>query len=279
LRARVSFAVAAVSLTLAASLSIAALLPACFDFDATTSGGPLAPPDGSTGPYCASIPHPTKPGALFFCDDFDEDPLPGSWNVFQHTGGTLTETDASFVSPPESLDETTAANDGGQPIEVALRTTFSSLPSLPATLSFGLDLDPVTIDPTSGAAIVLDALDFLDDAGNRYSVEVSAVVQSGAVTLVLGEQSGAADGGMSYVPHPVPPTLPLASFTRVDMELQWSQGALDAKISLDGTLALDVPLTMTVQPSSLQIGVGTSYVSTPSPGWELRYDNVLFTGM
>lgn len=262
------------------------LLGACFDFDATMSGGPPGGDAGDTnapdaGPYCANAMRPTTAGALFFCADFDEGALPGAWNVFNEVGGALTESDASFVSPPDSLDETTHADDGGQPVNVALRTPFP-LPPVPSTISFGFDLEPVAIDPTAGASIVLEAIDFLDGAGDRYSVELSILVQSGASTLVLGEQSGAADGGMGYVPHQVPPTmtLPTGSFTRVEVALAWSAAtSLRATVSLGGAQALDVPLSMTVRPSSLQIGVGTSYVSTPSPGWHLRYDNVLFTAM
>jgi hypothetical protein len=289
---------------------------ACFDFDATMSGGPPgdasdanaqdangdgAPPgaeasaDGAprdagadadartadAGPYCANVTRPTAPGALFFCDDFDEGPLPGAWDAFDEVGGALTETDAAFVSPLDSLDETTDPDDGGHPVDVALRTPFP-LPPSPSTISFAFDLEPVTIDPMGAASIVLEAIDFLDGAGDRYSVELSIVVQSGATTLVLGEQSGAADGGTGYVAHQVPPTmtLPTGSFTRLEMDLAWSAPtSLHATVSMGGVPALDVPLSMTVQLASLQIGVGTSYVSTPSPGWHLRYDNVLFTAM
>jgi hypothetical protein len=36
---------------------------------------------------------------------------------------------------------------------------------------------------------------------------------------------------------------------------------------------------MNVQATSLQISIGTTYSTEPSSGWEIRYDNVLFTDL
>jgi hypothetical protein len=302
----------------AAALALASVLfAACFDFDATTAGGPLAltgddasvvdgapngadanvgggegggdagasndaAPDATTlsdgGPFCPSTP----PGGQFFCDDFDDHALPGAWNTFGQTGGTLFETDAAAVSKPNALDLTTLPASTGQVVDVALRTVLTgSLPALPATLRFAFAIEPVQIDVTSGAAIVLGAVDFLDAAGNRYSLGLAINVSSGAPALTLGEQTGYADGGVVYVAHPFSTTLPLtmSAWNPVVIELDWTATTnVQAHVYVNGADELDVTtLNMTVQASQLQIGVGTSYVTEPGTAWELRYDNVLFT--
>jgi hypothetical protein len=108
--------------------------------------------------------------------------------------------------------------------------------------------------------------------------------------MTLGEQSGPVNGGPLpdgapplYVSHPLPQTEPLAmnAWTDLVVELDWTATGLEGKVSVNGTQVLGTPLTMTLVPSSLQIGIGTSFVTEYegglSPVWELRYDNVLFT--
>ncbi len=321
-RARASFRGmrASVGLVLA-GLAATALAGACFDFDATTAGGPLAdggstardagvpearvPADATTesgdgagdapavvpeagagdasdsgvpetGTFCASI---GSDAGLLFCDDFDEKPLPNEWQTWGQMGGTLVESDASALSPPSSADEITYALDGGQVINVALRTTLG-VPPLPAKLRFGFGIEPVTIDTTANAAIVLGAVDFLDGAGNRYTAGLSVDVVSGKPALVFGEQSSFADGGTTYTQHPLDAThpLPVNQWTDIVLEIDWTAPTTaTATVTVTGPGAappLTTPLAMTVTATSLQIGVGTSYVTQPSPGWELRYDNV-----
>jgi hypothetical protein len=325
------------SLRIIASGLAAGLLGACFDFDATMAGGslddagldahtdasvtdgsllgpdapgdatheaagdagsPEASPESSVadsgGPYCASRTRPD--GGIFFCDDFDEHALPGSWQTWAQMMGTLVETDASAVSPPNSIDETTMPLTSGQVLNAALRTPLP-VPAVPSTLTFAFSVEPVRIDATANASIVLGAVDFLDRAGYRYTVGLSIVVVSGAPALELGEQSGLASGGdypdgapPLYVNHPLSQTLtlPMNAWTDIVIELDWAAGSgadagttLAGKVTVGGAQPFDVPLTMTLVPQSLQIGIGTSFVteydSGPSPVWELRYDNVLFT--
>jgi hypothetical protein len=299
-----------------------ASLGACFNFDATMAGGPLgdsgvpvssdasltdgtlpepadangptleaAAPDGSldggAGSYCASIARPD--GGVFFCDDFDDHGSLGVWQSYDELGGTLLVTDASARSAPYSVDETTMPLDAGQPVNVALRNP-EALPALPATLTFAFSLEPIQIDTNAGAAIVLAAVDFLDAAGDRYTVGLAINVVGGQPALALGEQSGTLTGGSFpdgappvFVNHPLPQTelLPMNAWTDVLIELDWTATALAAKVTLNGGSEFDTPLTLSLAPTSLQIGIGTSYVTSYegglSPVWELRYDNVLFT--
>jgi hypothetical protein len=313
------------SFRMLASGVLAVLVGACFDFDATTAGGLLgdsgshpptlgsdasvsddaAPPidsgaivdepdggqvdagsgpDGSAG-YCASI---VRPAGAFFCDDFDETGLPGPWDNWFETAGTLVETDASAVSAPNSVVETTSPLTNGEAINTALRT-YEGVPTLPATIIFAFSLEPVQIDPTGNAAIVVSAIDFLDGE-YRYSVGLSINVSSGQPLLELGEQSGLVDGDNfpdgappTYVNHPLPPNDPLAmnQWSTIVIELDWSTMGFEGKVSVNGVPELATALTLTVAPTQLQIGIGTSYVTEystgTSPVWELRYDNVLFT--
>jgi hypothetical protein len=288
----------------------AVLAAGCFDFDATTAGGVLTdagvtgdatlPVDASVdggaldggapeagGSFCANAPR--ADGGLFFCDDFDEAPLPGSWQTWAQTAGTLVDTDAGAVSPPTAVDESIGALGPGQAVNVALRTPIA-VPAAPATLSFGFSVEPIQIDTAASAAIVLGAIDFLDGQGNRYSVGLAINVASGLPALALGEQTGVVSGGNlpdgaapTFVNHPLSQTSPLAmgSWSQVTIEIDWTPGGLEGRVAVNGAAELDTPLTMAIVPTSLQIGVGTTYVTEYeaglSPPWELRYDNVVFT--
>jgi len=50
-----------------------------------------------------------------------------------------------------------------------------------------------------------------------------------------------------------------------------------ADILMHGAIVLSLPLTIGVDATSLQISIGTTFSSEPSSGWEVRYDNVLFS--
>src|ERR1700722_6129608 len=316
------------SLRTLASGVMALLLSACFDFDATTAGGLLddsgagkptstlrggldgSVNDGSMsglddssaggdtggvgdsgsgvdgGPYCASITPPEA--GPFFCDDFDESALPGPWDNWFETSGNLDETDAGAPPPPNSVVEMTDPLANGEGINVALRT-YEGVPALPTTMIFSFAVEPVQIDMTANAAIVLGAIDFLDGQ-YRYSIGLAINVSSGQPLLGLGEQSGLVDcsnfpdgAPPTYVNHPLPPSDPLAmnQWSTIAIEIDWSTSGLVGKVSVNDNLELTTPLTLAVTPSQLQIGIGTSYVTEysgmTSPVWELGYDNVLFT--
>jgi hypothetical protein len=255
--------------------------------DGTTSDGPVGPDAGDGGggidgnvksdaPYCQSI----KPDAgIFFCDDFDDHPLPGSWQSFGETNGTMTEVDAASVSAPNSLDEKTVAVGTNTTVDVALRTPLG-LPTLPATLRLGFQVMPVQIDPTANSGVVLGAIDFLDKNSQRYTLGLAVNVVSGQPALVLGEQSAFSDGGIDYVQHPLPPTqpLPMNAWSDVVIEADWSSTtSAMISVTVGGVQQTSFSATIPITAASLQIGVGTSYVFEPAPVWEIRYDNVRFT--
>ncbi|MGD0524284.1 MAG: hypothetical protein ABSE49_04020 [Polyangiaceae bacterium] len=254
---------------------------------AIESGVDAGDSGSSGGPFCASLARPD--GGIFFCDDFDEKPLPNAWETWAQMEGTLVETDASSRSPPNSVDETTTMLSYGQALNVALRTPLP-VPTVPSTLTLAFSLEPLQIDTTANAAIVLGAIDFLDASGYRYTVGLAINVASGAPALAVGEQTGPANGGNypdgappTFVNHPLSQTMPLPMKTWTDLvlEIDWASSGLTGKVTVGGNQELDVPLTMSLVPASLQIGIGTSFVTEYegglSPVWELRYDNVAFT--
>jgi hypothetical protein len=98
--------------------------------------------------------------------------------------------------------------------------------------------------------------------------------------VALGEQTGLADGASSYINHPLSAAQPLPAnaWTDLEIDVDWtSSTTAQASVLVNGVTELAaVPLTMTVSAASLQIGIGTTYVSEPSATWEIRYDNVWF---
>ena len=183
------------------------------------------------------------------------------------------------MSAPNALQLSLPRAAAGDTIEVSLRTTLRA-PSLPATLRFAFSVEPLKIDISSGAAIVLSGLDFLDAAGDRYTLGLAIDVASGLPALSLGEQTAYADGGVSFVPHPFAASSPLAmnTWSEIVVEVDWTTAtAAEAKVSVNGVAELDVGCKLAMKATTLQVGVGTSYVTEPSPVWELRYDNVVFS--
>jgi hypothetical protein len=244
--------------------------------DATEAQAPTADGMGTGGGFCSDVPRPTSEGALFFCDDFDVGSLPAPWNSANEISGTLAQNGGASVSPPNSLDITIGALAAEQPVNVSLRASLSP-PPLPATMTFALALDPVQIDTAANAAMVLAAIDFLDEAQNRYTVQLAFDVQNAAPTTVLDELYS---DGTPYVPHAVPVPLTIGSFTNVAIQVDWTDAmTANAAVLMNGSQALSVPLTMNVRATSLQISIGSTYSTEPSSGWEIRYDNVLFTAM
>ena len=199
----------------------AILLGACFDFDATTAGGPLEDSGSDTSPpltdavlglrsdrprkgnsahfpppsdanvpptedaggdagtlpplpdsgssYCSTRSRPVT--GIFFCDDFDESALPGAWTSYKETNGTLLDIADGGAVSPNAVDLTTFALNNFDPVDISLRKAPITLPSQPSKMRFELRIDPIQIDTAANAAIVLSAVDFLDGATNRYSVE------------------------------------------------------------------------------------------------------------
>jgi hypothetical protein len=231
--------------------------------------------DGQNGgAFCAAAARPTSPDGLFFCDDFDQGSPPSPWTNLYQTSGTLTQNSGAAESPPNSLDIAVGPLALNQPVDASLRASLG-VPPLPAALEFSFGLDPVRIDTTAAASIVLAAIDFLDAAQNRYTVQLAFDVQNGAPTTVLDELYS---DGTPYIPHPIAGPLTLGAFTDIAIQIHWASAMnATADVLMHGAIVLSLPLTIGVDATSLQISIGTTFSSEPSSGWEVRYDNVLFS--
>jgi hypothetical protein len=227
--------------------------------------------DGEGGAFCASLSPQTT-----FCDDFDEHPLPGLWTSFTQTGGTLTRDPAAFVSSPNSLLAQDSPLASGQALDTAVRTQFS-LPAPPTTIELDFQLQPVQADSDAGAATVVASLDFTDVANNRYTVQFTLVQQGiAALSMRMEEQAGFIDGGSSYTSHPLPDPLDVGTWTSVGLKVnRTAANAATAHVTFGTAAEIDVALAMSVNATSIQLTIGSSYESEPSGGWKDRYDNVV----
>lgn len=266
-----AFAVVAVS---AAFASVAVAPLACgltADFTGLQGGAASAVPTTSTSSSsCASrSPAPT------FCDDFDHETLPGAWDVFHSVGGSMLIDPGSHVSPPSSLLAAFAPLQPGQLLDTALRKRFT-LPPSRGTTTFALAVEPVAADTTPNAVIVLASIDFLDAMANRYSLQLALTQGMAGLIVTLGEQSGFVDGGMSYVEHALRDPLVLGRWTKIRLDVtRTAPQTASVRLAFDDRVELDaVPLQVTVNATTLQATLGTTFVSLPSKGWTIRYDDV-----
>jgi hypothetical protein len=244
---------------------------ACFDFDALSSGAVEGGPDGAVGDatdaansYCTSlVPQP------LFCEDFDRTSLPGRWNVWRQTGGSLDLDTSAYVSPPNSLLAQYGALQPGQALDVLLRKQFT-FTTLPSNFVLEFFVQPIRADSATNAAAVIASLDFNDSAGDRYSLQFSEVQNFGALGVRFEEQTGWSDGGTSYTNHPLPDGLTPGTWTDVRLEVTGAH----ARVTFGTALEIDAPLVITVVGTRFQLALGSSYETEPSMGWSTRFDNV-----
>jgi hypothetical protein len=236
--------------------------------DADAAGG--IDPDARSGSgFCASqVPQPS------FCDDFDEHPLPGAWGTFDQVGGSLVLDKAAFVSPPHSLLAQDSPLQPNQALDNALRSRFT-LPMPPSKIVLQFEVQPVAADTSSGAATVVAALDFVDVSNNRYSAQFALVQQGGVLRLRLEEQSGFVDGGNAYVAHQLPDSLSAGMWTNVRLVItRTAATTASAHVSFGSVSEIDTALAMTVNGTTLQLAIGSSFETEPSQGWKIRYDDI-----
>jgi hypothetical protein len=221
--------------------------------------------DAADAGFCLSL----QPKPLF-CEDFDRTPLPGQFTEQHNTNGSETLDPTSYVSSPYSLLAQYMALPLNAPLNVVLREKFN-LKGLPSTLTFDLFLEPVKADTSMANAIsVVASVDYFDAANNRYAMQFSQLVNAGQVNLRFEEQSQPAAMATTQTNHALAGTLPMNKWTEVRLVVT----AGHAQISYGGVLQADVTLTNPVNPTTLQFSLGSSFESTPSQGWEMRYDNV-----
>ena len=244
--------------------------------NARESGAPEdAPPDvhriDASTTFCATL----NPSPLF-CEDFDVRPLPGLWTTVHQVGGSLAMDTATFVSAPNALLARSSALPIGAGLDNVLRAMFA-LQVTPSAVTLDFQVRPAVVDPTPNAALVLAAVDFIDAANDRYSVQLSLVNSAGALNVLLEEQTGFADGTTAYLAHPIPDPLAVGQWTRVLLAIALTGSTTgQAHVSFGAAHELDAPLQVRVTATKLQLDIGSSYESEPSMGWNVLYDNVAF---
>ncbi len=236
--------------------------------DADGAGGAYADARSASG-FCASQLPPPR-----LCDDFDEHPFPSLWGTFDQVGGSLGLDTAAFVSAPHSLLAQYSLLQPNQALNAALRTRFT-LPPPPSKIGLQFQVQPVVADATNGAATVVAALDFLDVSNNRYSVQFALAQQGGVLRFRLEEQSGFVDGGNAYVAHQLPDSLSAGVWTNVRLVItRTAATTASARVSFGNVSEIDTALAMTVNGTTLQLAIGSSFETEPSQGWKIRYDDV-----
>jgi hypothetical protein len=240
---------------------------------APTSDGP-SPSDAAPDAIDAG---PT----VLFHDDFEgAAALPRAWDTMTTDGGALALSHAVSVSPTTSLSAKSFALDAAAPgnsVAVALRKAFSVPPS-GRTIAYDFQVLPQQVDP-AGFDAVVGALQLGDAAGDLYELQLDVHQASPGLTVTFAEYTGLADGGSSYIGHPVPTTSQLTTgvWTDVRIELTFSQPPI-ARVYFAGapTPVLETTVAFGVVPSKVQLSLGLSYVRPGSATWSVFYDDVYY---
>jgi hypothetical protein len=206
--------------------------------------------------WCGAHPHA-------FCDDFDEPPSPGGWDMPAGDAGTLMVTDAVASSPPNSV-AISMTPSSGQPTSLSLRAVLAGgAKSIECRMA--IFFDKLLSNPAEVMNIALESASL-----DQRSYDVSIHVGSDNATLV--EYWIGADGGEVVLSSALP--IPTATvWTDVTLTVgQPSMGAQGIIVTLNGTPVLSIPGS--APPNTGQIvGVGVTYNVDPSEPWALHVDN------
>lgn len=233
------------------------------------------PESGATG-YCASLSPAPR-----FCDDFDESTSLSKWDSTGSVHGLNNVSSAQSTSPSQSVASSSVAVSTGQVVDVGLYKLFPALTGIPRveTLSFDMYID--VIDSAHAALAVVGALAMRNTTGGLHELQFVVTLNNGKVVPTFPEYTEPGDGGATgYVAHGTTTTLSLKTWTRVTIELSMGNpngGAGNAaRLLFDGVQAATIGVNLSVSNPAPQLVLGLSYVSPPSDGWTVRYDNVTF---
>jgi hypothetical protein len=244
--------------------------------DATAEPYP-GPTDTGAPTDAASHPDAVVPGPLF-SDNFEgSQALPRGWPTMDVVGGALILDHSLYISPSTSLASSSEAIDAAAPgdaVDVTLRKHFP-LPAAGLTAIYDFHAYPRAFD-TGGADAVIGALQIGNAAGDLYELQIDTQYAGSAMSVTFAEYGGFADGGSSYVGHPVSATLPVEAWTDIRVELTFSQPPI-ARVSLGGTLVVETSVNVDVAGTFIQICLGLSYVRPGSASWLINYDDITYT--
>jgi hypothetical protein len=231
----------------------------------------------AAAPYCAS-----HAGQFDFCSDFDERPLPESWDAPSTVGAvSVTEDNGDSTSPPTSaLMETPslgpAQGDGGVPPKATAGLVKGALPHGLAHIDFDVRIVETSFpDPNDKTAVIsLLALSL----GKDYLLTLSLrPAPGGPFALVLYEIPSLTDPSSAHA-NPIRALPQVAGWSHVHLELQTGATAGTIAVQIDGSN----PQTFQINPGALAIaGERTMAVGSLAQGAcgpaKVRFDNVTWS--
>jgi hypothetical protein len=238
----------------------------------TGSGNDASSDTGAT--FCASLsPQPS------FCEDFDEGSYAVGWSYVHTTGGSLALDGTEFRSSPGAMIAQSGIASSGYN-DVAGYRSFAISGASTFTGTLELDVRDDQADATGGLAI-LAQLGLLDGTGGgQYFVQLVALSHGASpLNFEVNEAYFATGKTVSPVKHPVTPTLALGTWIHVTFTVTapFAGGTGMASLSFNGTQVESSAITVPVKNFSEVLGVGLTFVQTPTNGWTAVYDNVAFT--
>jgi len=243
---------------------------------------PDATPDGPTPTFCQSL----RPKPLF-CEDFDEGvPLGLEWSYLHQLAGTLALYTSASQSGSASMQAMTQVVTSNRVVvDTAAYEDFSipdaGSPSSGKTFSGSIDLDLRIdqVDSATGVAVVAQ-FGLTDGAGNGQYFLQFVVNSNGADPLgcVLNEDYFATSTSGSPTMHPLNATIPIDRWVHVQLSMvvPFAGGAGTGTAVINGGAPNTASIQVGVSNFQPSIGVGLTYASTPSNGWTVLVDNVVF---
>jgi hypothetical protein len=247
------------------------------DVDAMkTPDGPADDGEAGAPSFCQSL----RPSPLF-CDDFDEGlPLASQWSYLHQIQGALATYRSASTSAPASMQAQSSVVMGSNVVVDTAAYQVFSLTGQTFSGSIDLDVRVDQVDSSTGVA-VLAQFGLVDGAGNGSYYLQFVVISNGAgpLSLSINEDYFATSTTGSPTNHPINATIPLRGWAHVQlsMTVPFAGGAGTAQVRINGGAANTAPIQVGVSNFTQTIGVGLPYVSTPSNGWTVLVDNVVFS--
>ena len=231
------------------------------------------------GPFCASS------GMHLFCEDFDQNGVPGKFVTIPPDSGGANSPPrviadmTTFLSAPESaLAQTPALLKAGDQSAAVLATTVVGASGTRLRLQASFTIGANCVAPTAdGSTSGADGVTLILMGTGSYALAV--VAQPSAAQLV--ELVGGADGGLANgIAH---------EFSALALEPRWVTLTVDLNLSMhtvtvfvgNAAALQNLPLTFppaftSASSAAFELGPQVRDVNGISPGCRVRVDNVLF---
>jgi hypothetical protein len=248
--------------------------------DAPSDAGIDAPPDApgdtrdaTATTFCASV----SPSPLF-CQDFDENSYTQGWSFVHTVTGSLALDGTEFHSAPASMIAQSGIAGSGS-VDVAGYRSFTLVGTSSVGGSLDLDLRVDRADADGGSAVLAQLGLFDGTGGGQYFVQLVAYSHGAApLSPSVNEAYFATGVSTPAVTHPVTQTLAIGEWTHVTLAVTapLAGGAGTETLSFNGTQVGSSAIAVPVKNFTEVLGVGLTFVKTPSNGWTALYDDVMF---